>query len=363
MSDASLIADLLDCISADSCSDAAFNTMALRIFAHQFAHCPAIAAHARSRGRTPRTVKHWTAIPPIPIAAFKSQLISCTPIEQAAAVFMTSGTTDPSRRGRSVHATLAVYDASMRRQFRDRFLPDHDRMTMGVLFPPPELLPHSSLAHYLGLAREHFGTAASTHLVGANGLDSAQLLAFLDRAEASDAPVALLGASFSLVHALDAISAAGRQFRLPAGSRILDTGGFKGQSRSIDQEAFLAMLEAGLGVPRARCINMYGMTELSTQFYDRGNAVSPAVRTGPHWARTCVVDPISAAPVTHGETGVLAHLDLAHVNCAVRILTEDAGYACDDGFVLLGRVGGAEALGCSAAADAFLQAARGAAAP
>ena len=57
-----------------------------------------------------------------------------------------------------------------------------------------------------------------------------------------------------------------------------------------------------------------------------------------------------------GETGVLAHLDLAHVNCAVHILTEDAGHTQGDGFVLLGRVGGAQAQGCSAAADAILRA-------
>jgi hypothetical protein len=38
---------------------------------------------------------------------------------------------------------------------------------------------------------------------------------------------------------------------------------------------------------------MYGMTELSTQFYDDGNAVLPSVKSGPHWIRSRLVEPIT----------------------------------------------------------------------
>src|SRR3546814_7652325 len=53
----------------------------------------------------------------------------------------------------------------------------------------------------------------------------------------------------------------GRAFRLPAGSRILDTGGYKGQSRELPLDAFYSGISELLGVPRELCINMYGMTE------------------------------------------------------------------------------------------------------
>jgi hypothetical protein len=62
-------------------------------------------------------------------------------------------------------------------------------------------------------------------------------------------------------------------------------------------------------------------------------------------------------PVPKGETGVLLHTDLAHYNIVTSILTEDAAIETDEGFLLLGRVEGAEAVGCSMAVDAFLQAA------
>ena len=99
------------------------------------------------------------------------------------------------------------------------------------------------------------------------------------------------------------------------------------------------------------------MTELSTQFYDDGNAACPSVKSGPHWIRSRVVNPLTGDAVAKGETGVLAHTDLAHFNIVTTILTEDAGVEVDGGFLLLGRVAGAEAQGCSMAVDEFLSAA------
>ena len=102
---------------------------------------------------------------------------------------------------------------------------------------------------------------------------------------------------------------------------------------------------------------MYGMTELSTQFYDSGNAVCPSVKSGPHWAKTRVVNPLTGAAMPKGETGVLIHTDLAHVNIVTTILTEDTGIETEGGFLLLGRAEGTEAKGCSMAVDEFLIAA------
>jgi len=352
-----IVTDLLDFIAADRPGDGAFNALALKLFAWQFQHNQPFARFARTRGKTPRTVKHWADIPAVPINAFKTLDLTCCPPEDAAAVFMTSGTTQGGLRGKSYHADLAVYDASMRRNFAERFMRGAQKMAMGVLFPTTEMMPNSSLAHYLDLAVRSFGTPGSGHLIGPDGIDLPRLIADLERAEASGEPYGLLGASFSLVHALDALQAQGRSFRLPLGSRILDTGGFKGQSRELALDEFYDSLAATFGVSRSDCVNMYGMTELSTQFYDDGNAVCPSVKSGPHWTRTRVVNPLTGGAVPKGETGVLAHTDLAHYNIVTTILTEDAGVEVDGGFLLLGRVAGAEAQGCSMAVDEFLSAA------
>jgi hypothetical protein len=199
-------------------------------------------------------------------------------------VFMTSGTTGQAKgmssRGRHFHPALDVYDLSMTRNFAQRFMAGQERMPMGILFPDEQAMPNSSLAHYLALAKTEFGTPDSRYFLTPEGLDMPGLCTVLEASERSGRPYALLGASFSLVHVMDALRAQGRSFRLPPGSRILDTGGYKGQSRELPLEDFYAGLTQLLGVPRSHCINMYGMTELSTQFYDDGNAALDTLAPG-----------------------------------------------------------------------------------
>lgn len=349
---------LLAFIAQDGCDDAQFDAMALRLFAHQHAGNEAFRRFCRLRGVAPRGVRSWRDIPAVPISAFKEVDLSCTPPERAERVFMTSGTTRGEVKGRHYHPTIAVWDASMTAHFAPRFMHGAQRLRMGILFPSEEALPNSSLAHYLALAVRRFGTEDSAWFVGGGGLDVDGVRAMLRAAERSGEPCALLGASWSFVHLLDAFAAAGERFALPPGSRMLDTGGYKGQSRELPAEEFYARLSATLGVPRSLCINMYGMTELSTQLYDDGNERVPSVKSGPHWLRSRLVDPLTGREVPRGERGVLVHCDLASFNAVTTILTEDVGIAADGGFLLLGRAEGAQARGCSLAVQEFLQAAQ-----
>jgi hypothetical protein len=355
-----LVADLLGFIArpAPAGTEGEFNALALRLFAHQFQHNLAFQKFCQQRGRTPRTVKSWRDIPAVPINGFKDLTLSCVPPETCERVFMTSGTTRGDVKGRHYHPHLRVYDRSMTLNFRQRFLAGQERMRMGILFPNEQLMPNSSLAHYLALALHQFGTPDSRYYLGADGLQVDELCAALQQVQAGSEPFALLGASYSFVHLMDALQVRGLTFQLPAGSRLLDTGGFKGQSREMDMEEFYDALSQTFGVPRSACINMYGMTELSTQFYDAGNAVLPAVKSGPHWIRSRVLDPLTGQEMPAGERGILAHTDLGNFNSVTTILTEDVGVQVDGGFLLLGRAQGAQAKGCSLAVDEFLRAAR-----
>jgi hypothetical protein len=359
MTESQIIEALLSFIARDGADDASFNDMALAVFGYQFEHNQPYRRFCQQRGRTARTVRDWRDIPAVPINAYKDLTLSCCAPEDAARTFMTSGTTKAGLRGKCHHPDLRLYDASMATNFRKRFMAGRDRIRMGILFPDEEMMPNSSLAHYLALALRDFGAEGSQTLIGRDGLDTDTLFAALDHAETTGEPYALLGATYSFVHLMDEIRERGRTAKLPAGSRILDTGGFKGQSRELEADDFYNQLSASFGVPRGECINMYGMTELSTQYYDNGNPGPSSVKSGPHWIRTKIVNPLSGAEMPLGETGVIVHCDLAHLNCVSTILTEDAGVAVDGGFHLLGRVQGAEAKGCSMAVDAFLEAARG----
>lgn len=355
---AALVADILEFIALEGCTDGQFDQLALKLFAYQYTANAAYRSFCQRRGATVRNVRSWSDIPAVPIDAFKALELRCAPPAPTDRIFMTSGTTDAAVRGRNIHPLLDVYDLSMSRNFAQRFMRGAARMPMGILFPDEVAMPHSSLAHYLALARRDFGSSDSRYFVTPQGMDLEGLWQFLETAEQSSQPCALLGASFSFVHAMDALHQEGRTFSLPPGSRLLDTGGYKGQSRELPLGAFYDGLSRTFGVPRTHCTNMYGMTELSTQFYDDGNAAAPpSVKSGPHWARSRLVEPVSGRAMPAGERGILVHCDLANFNSVTTILTQDMGQAAEGGFVLLGRAEGAEAKGCSLAVEQFMQAA------
>lgn len=341
-------------------SDEAFNALALRLFAYQFAANKPYQQFCQRRRHTPETVQHWRQIPAVPIGAFKELTLSCIPPQQAEAVWMSSGTTNPSKRSKHYQARLAIYNASMLPNFAAHVLPDAASLRMVVLNPPRTALPHSSLAHYLHLVLETFGHDGSQFVFDERGLDMAALTTVLRDAESRAQPLCLLGTSFAFVHALDSFAAAGETFRLPPGSRIMDTGGFKGQSRELTREELYGLFAQTFGVALTHCVNMYGMSEFSSQFLDntlraawQGRHV-PLAKDNPPWTRTLVVDPDTLEPVPHGERGLLLHYDLANRNSVIAILTEDVGAAVEGGFVLYGRALGSETRGCSVAIDEML---------
>ncbi len=355
---ATIIDETLAFIAKEGSSDDEFNRQALRLYAHQYQWNLPFQRFCRQRGKTLRNVRNWREIPAVPINAFKELTLACQPPSADERVFMTSGTTRGHLKGRHHHPSLAVYDLSMERNFAQRVLRLPGRIRMGILFPTEVLLPNSSLAHYLALALRAFGSADSDYFLGPDGLDAARLVAALGQAEQSGEPYALLGASDAFLPLIDRLRQSGRAFALPAGSWVLDTGGFKGHTRQLPLSDFYAQLSAALGIEPSRCINMYGMTELSTQFYDDGNQTQPAVKSGPHWIRSMLVEPLGGNEVAHGERGLLVHCDLANFNSVSTILTEDVGIAAAAGFVLAGRAEGAAAKGCALAVDEFLRAAR-----
>ena len=349
-----------------------FGALALELFAYQFEHNPAYRRYCRSRRAEPGRLRSWSEIPAVPLRAFKELTLACEAPESAAAVFMTSGSTDPSRRGRNFHPHLRLYDASLRANFAANFLPDRDHIRMLVLNPRPEEQPHSSLAYFLGRLVDFFGAPGSAYTIDESGLDLDRLTDELRAAERSGEPVALLGTSFAYVHLLDALEARDASFRLPGGSRLLDTGGFKGRSREVSAEALRELFERRLGIPGSHAVNYYGMTEISTQYYDdtlrRLAAHEPTTtrhKLVPHWARIRIVDPGTRRPVAAGERGLIVHYDLANRGSCLAVMAEDVGFevpagtsgaADPGGFVLLGRAEGTEARGCSITLDELLAA-------
>lgn len=193
---------VLHFMRSEDFSDEAFNDLALNIFRYQYSNNKPFQMYCRQKGKTPRMVKSWKDIPAVPINAFKELTLSCEDTEFAEDVFMTSGTTK-GVRGKHYHPTLEVYNQSMLKNFKARFMKEHKQIKMGILFPTEKNMPNSSLSHYLALAYKEYGTHDSQYFVDEQGLKVDSLLLALEQAEELGQPIALLGASFSFVHLFD----------------------------------------------------------------------------------------------------------------------------------------------------------------
>jgi len=352
--------------------DARFERLALALFAHQFAHCAPYRRFCESRSHTPDGVTSWREIPAVPTGAFKEVPLRCFPAELTVKTFRTSGTSG-QRRGELLLDTLALYEGSLLPSLRRLLFPElgeGERMAIRVLAPSPKALPDSSLSHMFGVLLREVGSAASGYDVNGDALDVDGLLAAVERAGNADAPLALCGTAFAFVHLLDALDERELRVQLPPGSRIMETGGFKGRSRELPRDTLYASLSSRLGVAERRIVNQYGMCELGSQFYDSVlvDPDGPRRKLGPPWARVRLIDPVTGVDVDSGaageggdaDVGMIVIHDLANTGSVATVATADLGRrvlahgGAPDGFEVLGRQPGAEARGCSIAADVML---------
>lgn len=349
-------------------SERELEALALEIFAFQFETIRAYQQLCRGTGRTPDTVRSWRQIPAVPAPAFKQYSLFAGAPDAIAGTFRSSGTTDPGRTSRAhfSRAGLELMDTAVAVAARPRLFPDGRSTRILVLAPPPEHAPHMIMVHGMAHLIAVYGLEGSRFVAGPQGLDFAALWAELDDCQRAGVPVSLLGSSFGFVHFFDWMEGAGRRLELPAGSRIMDAGGYKGRSREIGRDAFVSWAAQMCGVHPARVVNLLGMTELASQIYDRialGAGGVTRMKLPPHWVRTLVVDPRQIGPngpelAGNGQVGLLRHLDLANVERPIMIQSEDVGRfvsASGDGlprgFEIVGRARGAEPRGCSLSAE------------
>ena len=228
---------------------------------------------------------------------------------------------------------------------------------MVSLIPDPRTVGDSSLARMAGFIADEPEVAGTVWAFDpGSGVD----VDAVRRAADGTVPVLLLATTFALVHLLDAL--APRLLPLPPGSRLMETGGFKGRVAEVDRTALYTRVEAVLGVAPWNVVNEYGMTELLSQAYDgaagrcleapahqggpRTASLHPRPHRFPPWVRTRALDPATLSPLPPGQPGLLSHFDLANAGSVCHILTEDFGSTTGDGGIeLAGRAPGAAGRG------------------
>jgi hypothetical protein len=366
-----LLRDFIRSRDSSRASDAEFNRLALPLFQLQFASVPVYRAFCEGRGISAGSVTDWRNIPALPIVAFKETEVSSLATGERSTVFHSSGTTGQTR-SRHFHSaeSLRLYEMSALPPFRHHVLgeplppaptrppPCPEKMEFLFLVPPPALAPHSSLVHMFELIRRELAPdcpAFAGQLDESGGwtlhIDAATEV--VARSTRGNRPLALLGTAFSFVHLLDHLAARDIRHSLPVGSRVMETGGYKGRSRPMPKRELHGLIRHFLGVPDSHIVCEYGMSELSSQAYDRvagtptGDSGGERTFNFPPWARVEVVSPETGRSVGEGGTGLLRVFDLANARSVLAIQTEDLAVRRGDGFEWIGRAAMAEPRGCS----------------
>jgi hypothetical protein len=339
------------------CDEARFDGLARATYAYQIARNVPYARYAASLGfDAARVPASWREIPAVPASAFKDATLATFAIAGAELEFHTSGTT-AALSGKHYVERAALYDATLVAGF-DRFmLGDGARLRYLNLVPNPRYRKHSSLGYMMGAVSVLRGDGKAQYFLDGDDVDVDGFCKALDAACNAAQPVCIAGTAFAFVALLDALAAQQKTFAAPAGSRVMETGGFKGRTRVVERDELYALLSGALGIPQRAIVAEYGMTELLSQYYDshESRTSTTRVKVAPPWLRPLVVD-ANGREVAAGEIGYVRHVDLANRSSVLAIDTEDRGYASGNGIVLLGRESDAPPRGCSLDAEDLLRA-------
>jgi hypothetical protein len=342
---------------------ASFEVLALEVFRHQFATVACYRDYCLGLGVRAESVRSLGAVPAVAAVAFKhAKLVDADAADSPSGlVFLTSGTTNGrNERGRHFVPYPEIYQASAIAHLDRMLFPDRRRIWMLALHPTANRMPESSLARMITWCIEHFGTGRALCVADRRAVDLERAMDLLREAEAEHQAVCLLGTTASFGALFGSLRRQGRAIRLPYGSRLMDTGGAKGQVAPLDAEAVVS--EAGflLGINPSLVINEYGMTEMCSQLYDAtafnsGADTPPGQRSkvAPPWLRAAVVDPITLKPVDDGAIGLLSFFDLANVGSVSALLTDDLAKITNGAVQVLGRASTGETRGCAMGIESF----------
>ncbi|MES2266634.1 MAG: acyl transferase [Bacteroidota bacterium] len=307
-----------------------FNETALQVFQYQAANCGVYKAFIDGLKVIPAQVKSVEQIPFMPVEFFKAHHVvtSTNPDE---VVFTSSGTTGMITS--SHHVTdVSWYEESFRRAFQ-LFYGNIKDYTVLALLPSYLEREGSSLIY---MAQDLITQSANTDS-GFYLYNHQELYAKLLIQKQHGNPTLLIGVTFALLDFID-----NYQVNFPE-LIVMETGGMKGRRKEMIREELHGSLCAGFGVNAIH--SEYGMTELLSQAYSKGEGVFNC----PPWMKIITRD--TNDPFTllgNDKTGGVNIIDLANINSCSYIATQDLGRVYSDGsFEILGRFDNSDIRGCN----------------
>jgi phenylacetate-coenzyme A ligase PaaK-like adenylate-forming protein len=311
-------------------SEIEFNEMALKVFKHQFENNKVYRSFCDLLYKHPSELKKVEDIPFLPIQFFKSHDIISS-IKEVEATFTSSGTTG-QKNSKHLITDLSLYQESFTKAFEGFYGKIEDYVVLALL---PSYLERdgSSLIHMVNHMIKSSKSSKSGFYL--NNLEA--LKNTLQSLELQKQKTLLIGVSFAL---LDFVEKYNMQL---SNAIIMETGGMKGRRKELIRNELHSKLKAGFGVKKIH--SEYGMTELLSQAYSKGNGVFET----PPWMKVLTRDPEDALSIQEqGKTGGINIIDLTNINSCSFIATQDLGKVHANGsFEVLGRFDQSDIRGCN----------------
>ncbi|WP_299102273.1 acyl transferase [uncultured Winogradskyella sp.] len=311
-------------------TDADFEALALKVFKFQFEKNNVYRSFCDLLYKHPSDVKQVSDIPFLPIQFFKTRDVvsNSNTIEKT---FSSSGTTGSITSNHLV-TDLKLYEESYLKAFKHFYGNIEDYVVLALL---PSYLERdgSSLIYMVNdLIEKSNQTESGFYL---NNLD--ELANTLKSLEAKQKKTLLIGVSFALLDLVEAY-----QLNLKH-TTIMETGGMKGRRKEIIRQELHQILQSGFSVEQIH--SEYGMTELLSQAYSKGNGVFES----PPWMKILTRDTEDALTIQQpNKTGGINVIDLANINSCSFIATQDLGKAYNNGqFEIIGRFDNSDIRGCN----------------
>lgn len=307
-----------------------FKSLALEIFNFQFENNPVYRSFCDLLYIHPSDVKAIEEIPFLPIQFFKSHEVlsaqSDVPI-----TFTSSGTTG-STTSKHMVTDLDLYKTSFTKGFEHFYGPIENYVVLALL--PSYLEREGSSLIYMvdAMIKQSNHPESGFYLNNLEDLKN-QLIA-LDK---KDTKVLLIGVSFALLDLIETFP-----FKLQ-NTIIMETGGMKGRRKELIRTELHKLLKDGFGVNTIH--SEYGMTELLSQAYSKGDGIFNC----PNWMRIVTRDTEDALSLQpFGKTGGINVIDLANINSCSFIATQDLGRVYKNGsFEVIGRFDHSDIRGCN----------------
>ncbi len=306
-----------------------FSAKALQLFRFQYEHNSLYRFYVDALHVNPGEVQQLSQIPFMPVNFFKTHSIKTTEFVPEL-VFESSGTTQ-TINSRHLVKKASLYADSFTRGFEQFYGPADQWCIIGLL---PSYLEraNSSLVMMVDSLIKKSGHVQSGFYL--NEFD--KLNSVLEKQERLRQPVLLIGVTFAL---LDFAAQFPMHLKCTV---VMETGGMKGRRKELTREEVHGELKQHFGVDSIH--SEYGMTELLSQAYSKGNGIFKSVP----WMKMMVRNEDDPMDVSEQGTGILNIIDLVNIYSAAFIATDDVATVFPDGrFEIWGRVDNSDLRGCS----------------